>query len=278
VPVAAGPVRVQAGRLAAVIRTAHLARRLLDPDATLGPIDLATAYDIQAEGLALRLAAGERQVGWKIGYTSAAMRAQMRVDAPNFGPLTDRMLLADGDAVGPALTQPRVEPEILVILGDDVPGGAGRDRVAGSVAEARAALEVVDSVWQDYRFRLEDNTADGSSAAHAVVGPPLPEGTDLAGVAVSLTGADGERQEARGDAAFGHPLDAVRWLAGALAAQGGRLRAGDLVLTGGLTAALPLPSGGRISAAFSGAGEVAVRREADVPPLRTATDMTGSGT
>jgi 2-keto-4-pentenoate hydratase len=257
---------------------AHEAGHLLDPGATVGPIDLRTAYAVQAEGLALRLAAGERLVGWKIGYTSAAMRAQMRVDAPNFGPLTDRMLLAGGEPVSTALTQPRVEPEILLILGDDLPGGSDRDQVAYAVGEARGALEVVDSVWRDYRFRLEDNTADGSSAAHAVIGPLLPAGVDLAEVGVTLIGPDGERSEATGAAAFGHPLDALGWLADALAAQGGRLRAGDIVLTGGLTAAVPLPSGARIRADFAGAGEVSVRREAAVPPSRTPADTAETGT
>jgi hypothetical protein len=52
---------------------------------------------------------------------------------------------------------------------------------------ALACLEIVDSVWSGYRFTLEDNTADGSSAAWVVVGPPLPlvagwAGRDISGL------------------------------------------------------------------------------------------------
>ena len=53
-------------------------------------------------------------------------------------------------------------PEIALVLGADL-----------HPAAAHAALEVVDSVWRDYRFSLELNTADGSSAAGVALGPPL---------------------------------------------------------------------------------------------------------
>src|ERR1700745_3399635 len=56
-------------------------------------LSLADAYRVQDQVTALRLAGGERRAGWKLGYTSAVMRAQMGIDAPNFGPLTDAMLL-----------------------------------------------------------------------------------------------------------------------------------------------------------------------------------------
>ena len=41
------------------------------------------AYAIQAAGTELRVGRGETVVGWKLGYTSLAMRAQMGIDHPN---------------------------------------------------------------------------------------------------------------------------------------------------------------------------------------------------
>jgi 2-keto-4-pentenoate hydratase len=55
-----------------------------------------------------------------------------------------------------------------------------------------------------------------------------------------------------GAGADGHPLDAVARLARELAAMDRRLEAGDLVITGGLTAAHPLTPGAGLSACFSG--------------------------
>lgn len=247
---------------AAAIVTAHKERRLLEPFSVGPPLSMAEAYDVQRCVLAARLENGERLIGWKIGYTSSAMREQMGVNEPNFGPLTDAMVLASGEEVDEVLVQPRVEPEILVVLGDALPFSATRVNVAIAVKDVRCALEVVDSVWRDYRFRIEDNTSDGSSAAHVVVGPPVPQETDLSSLGVTLRG-DGEiLGEATGSAAMGHPFDAVRWLNAALLEHGTALRAGDVVLTGGLTAAAPLTPRSKITAGFTGIGEVVISRGA----------------
>ena len=60
---------------------------------------MADAYRIQAMLVQRRFDRGERHIGWKLGYTSLAMREQMGIGEPNFGPLTDAMVVANGDAV-----------------------------------------------------------------------------------------------------------------------------------------------------------------------------------
>jgi 2-keto-4-pentenoate hydratase len=238
---------------AAAARTLHSARRegrtldvLLSSERGLS---LADAYRVQDQVTALRLAGGERRAGWKLGYTSAVMRAQMGIDAPNFGPLTDAMLL-DSPAVLPTgALQPRIEPEIGLRLGRRLAGPCSVSEVLDACDAALACLEVVDSVWSGYRFTLEDNTADGSSAAWVVVGPVMPV-SDLAALPVTLS-VDGEVVESgTGAAASGHPASGVAWLAEQLAERGRALEPGDLVITGGLTSAHPLEPGHRISASF----------------------------
>lgn len=238
------------------IWAARRAGRTLDAEATIGSPDLATAYAIQRALLALRLATGERVIGWKLGYTSAVMRRQMGIDRPNIGPLTDRMGLAPGEAVAEHLVQPRVEPEIGVRLGtalDARQGPVDRHTVAAAVEGAHACLEVVHSTWTGYRFNLEQNTADNASAGQVVIGPRLPLADLMAldTVAVRLSDGSAELGQGKGADADGHPLDAVARLARELAAFDQRLEAGDLVITGGLTAACPLTTGGRLSATFS---------------------------
>ena len=158
-------------QLAEAIWAARQAGRTLDADATVGSPDLATAYAIQRALLGLRLAAGERVVGWKLGYTSEVMRRQMGIARPNIGPLTDRMLQNSGDAVHERLVQPRVEPEIGLRLQtalDARNAPVDRHTVAAAVEGAYACLEVVHSTWIGYRFNLEQNTADNSSAGQVV--------------------------------------------------------------------------------------------------------------
>lgn len=244
---------------AARILDGHARRTTLDPISDRGPLSLEDAYAIQAVVTQARLDRGERVVGWKLGYTSLAMREQMGVDAPNFGPLTDAMLLDDGAAVPAAFTQPRVEPEVALRFAADVPAGADRADVLAAVGSAHAALEVVDSVWTGYRFTLEDNTADGSSAAGVVLGPELPLDR-IADVEVTLL-LDGEPVgTGRGSDASGHPADGVVWLVEQLTVTGTQLRAGDVVITGGLTRAAPLDAGTTIEARFTTGQTVTVTR------------------
>ena len=220
-------------------------------------LSLDDAYRVQDQVTALRLGAGERPAGWKLGYTSAVMRVQMGIDAPNFGPLTDAMLL-DSPAVLPgAELQPRVEPEIGLRLGRRLTAPCSVDQALEACDAALACLEIVDSVWAGYRFTLEDNTADGSSAAWVAVGPSLPL-QDLASLPVTLSVDGAEVERATGAAAGGHPAAGLAWLAGQLATRGLALEPGDLVITGGLTSAQPLRAGGQISAAFGADGSVTV--------------------
>ncbi|MBL8930351.1 MAG: fumarylacetoacetate hydrolase family protein [Kineosporiaceae bacterium] len=248
------------------IWTARTTGALLDPPSAAtgspGPLDLEAAYAVQELLFRRRLARGEHPAGFKLGYTSAAMRAQMGIDEPNSGPLTEPMILA---AAGPGsvvrlpgdLRQPRVEPEVALVLGRDLTEGAP-DAVRAAVTGARAALEVVDSSWHDYRFTLADNTADGSSAAYVVLGEQIPlDRVDR--LPVRLVVGD-TVAEADSSAAMGSPWTALGWLADHLAARGQVVPAGSVVITGGLTAAIPVAPGQRATAVFGEAFEVALTR------------------
>jgi len=215
------------------------------------------AYRAQDRVLAQRLSEGGGRGGWKLGYTSQVMREQMGVHEPNFGPLARGMLLDDGAEVSDGVTQPRVEPEIAAVLGSDVPPDGSADDVRAAVAEWRLALEVVDSVWQDYRFDWALNTADGSSAAFVVLGDRV-EVDDLRAVEVVLERNGDVVGRGSASAAMGDPVEALVWLVGRLSASGDRLRAGDVVITGGLAAAVPFEPGDVVGARVAGRDDVHV--------------------
>ena len=249
--------------LADELWTARQERRLLDVDEVIErrgrDWSMDDAYVVQEMLAQRRLERGERHVGWKLGYTSLAMRAQMGIGEPNFGPLTNAMLLDNGDVVPPTVIQPRVEPEIAVRLGSDLDPAASLAEIAAAVEVTIACLEVVDSVWAGYRFRIEHNTADGSSAAHVVLGDAIAA-HDLSAVTVQLRRNGEEIAAATGAAASGDPLIGIAWLARQLASTGRRLRAGEIIITGGLTAATPLDEGDRVEAVFDGDVVVSCRR------------------
>jgi 2-keto-4-pentenoate hydratase len=242
------------------LATARFDRVGCDPITSSVDLTIDDAYAIQRAGMARRLERGEKLIGWKLGYTSLAMRAQMGIDQPNFGPLTDAMLVAhEGDA-DVALIQPRVEPEIGLRFDESLPRDADLDEVLAAAGEAFACLEIVDSVFPGYRFRLEDNTADGSSAAQVVLGPAITSIDRLDEVTVVLLHNGTEIGSATGRAASGHPAAGVVWLVDQLARQGLRVEAGHIVITGGLTRAVPLDFGDRVEAVFDDETRVAVHR------------------
>ena len=178
------------------------------------------------------------------------MRAQMGIEAPNFGPLTDAMLMES--PARPSLAERcsrGSSPRSGCGWGGVWPGPCSISDVLAACDAALACLEVVDSVWSGYRFTLEDNTADGSSAAWVVVGPVMPV-SDLAALPVALSGDGAVVGTGSGAAAGGHPASGVAWLAEQLAERGQALEPGDLVITGGLTSAHPLEPGHRIGASF----------------------------
>lgn len=167
------------------------------------------------------------------------MREQMGIALPNFGPITDVMLL-QSPATVTRVVQPKVEPEVAVVIGAD--GGFSY----------RAAIEVVDSVWSEYRFTWASNTADGSSATLVVLGPELPSAE-----VDSVLEINGEVvATGHSSAAMGHPDTAMAWLAEQLDARRDAWAPGDVVITGGLTRAQPIAVGDTVVARF---GDVELR-------------------
>ena len=118
------------------------------------------------------------------------------------------------------------------------------NNVLAATAAVVPCLEVVDSRFIDFEFQLEDNIADNSSAALVVLGDAAvpPKGLDLrtCGVVISLDGQ--VAHTATGAAALDHPAEAVAWMADAVSGSRG-LRAGDIVISGGLTPPIDLERG-----------------------------------
>lgn len=249
-------------QLAGRIITARRDRRCLSGDDPENVVSTHLAYDVQSHVVAARADEGRAPSGWKLGYTSAVMREQMGIAEPNLGPLAAHMLLAPDGAIPETVMQPRVEPEIALVLGEDVPvdiaPSISAHDIRAYVSSAHAALEVVDSVWCGYRFTWAQNTADASSAAFVVIGPEVPlDGlSELPGVLERNGEWMGSGQ---GSAAMGDPFAALAWLAGRLAERGDGLRAGQVVITGGMTAAVPLEPGDVVSARI-GSVRVATHR------------------
>jgi 2-keto-4-pentenoate hydratase len=190
------------------------------------------------------------------------MQKAMGVDRPNYGWLTDAMLVHDRVVAMDRVIHPKVEPEIAFLLAADLDGSADAANVIAATAALVPCLEVVDSRFVDFRFALEDNIADDSSAALVVLGDAAvaPDGIDLRTCGVVLTVNGEVAHTAAGAAALDHPAAAVAWMARAVA-EGRGLRAGDIVISGGLTAPVDLAPGMAVRVDIDHIGSASFRTE-----------------
>lgn len=231
-----------------------------DADPSLG---MADGYAVQAELVRLILADGDTIVGYKAGLTSRPMQQMLGVGQPDYGPVLASTLYGDGDDVrADRFIAPKLEAEIVLVLGADLRGpGVTVDAARAAVSGAAAALEIVDSRFVDWRIKLADTVADLASNGAAVISSRVVpvEDFDVRLVGMVLT-RDGELVDTgAGAAALGDPCAVVAWLANTLALDGVGLRAGHVVMTGALHAAVPMRAGETYRAEFDRLGPIGVR-------------------
>ena len=236
---------------------------------TLGSqISLPDAYARQHEfisGFADRT--GLQLTGFKISMTNAADQVAVRASEPAYGYLTSAHLAEGRDEIHLASSNhPLVEPELIFRTGRDIDASFSAADIT-QICDVTAGLEVpicrlkgwwpLDDVPQ---LSLSDFILDNAGAGRVVHGSNWRPATelDLPAVSVTVSTPDGAVHTGQGSRVLENPLNAMRWLAGALARSGQVIPAGSLVSSGTFMPPIrAIP--GRFSAEFSqGLGAVAV--------------------
>jgi 2-keto-4-pentenoate hydratase len=226
-------------------------------------LDMADGYAVQQELVSLLLADGDRVIGHKVGLTSKPMQELIGVDSPDYGPVLASVLYLDGDTIPRAeFIAPRIEAEIVFVLGERLHGpGVTVTAARAAIAGAVAGVEIVDSRIVDWRIRLADTVADlASQGAVAVSSKIVPlDGFDARLLGVTLTRNGEVVDTGAGAAALGDPVAVVAWLANVLGEKGVSLEPGQLIMTGGLHAAVQMNEGDVFRAEFDRLGPITVR-------------------
>src|SRR5260370_4068173 len=150
--------------LVARVRQARTRRKTTAWQAATVGLDLEGAYRIQA-------ASGENRElkGYKFGLISPAKQAQMGISAPIYGRVYSEMLLESPVHLS-RFIQPKIEPELAVVLRDDLPTrvlpGAARLAVDGIYLW----VDFLDSIWEGYRFSIAEVVADNASGGGFLLG------------------------------------------------------------------------------------------------------------
>jgi 2-keto-4-pentenoate hydratase len=223
------------------------------------------AYAVAGINIQRRMQEGARIVGRKIGLTSKAVQKQLGVDQPDYGILLDTMELLSGATIDMAsLVQPKAEAEIALVADRDMDQeGLSWGQFLTSIAYALPAIEIVDSVIENWSITLADTIADNASCGSYVLGLEPRKITDVSlihsGMALSRNGA--VAATGSGAACLDSPLLSAYWLARKMIAGGSPIRAGEVILTGALGPMIALAAGDRIEVEIGGVGSV--RCEAD---------------
>lgn len=241
-------------------RRAPIAR----PSAALPAFSVAEAYAVQQLNIAHRLTHGERVAGRKIGLTSLAMQEQLGVDSPDFGVITDAMVIGnDGSFDACELIAPRIEAEFAFRLSVDLAPGPSAAQLIAAIDGVAVALEIIDSRIAGWDIGLVDTIADNASSARIVCGAFAVATPELLGAlpdtVISLHRDDEPIASGPGSAVLGDPLVSLQWLADALGELGDGFSAGDIVLAGAVAKAADLTPGSSWRASAPGLNPVTLR-------------------
>ncbi len=205
------------------------------------------------------LADGAHQVGWKIGFNTAAIQQALGLSEPVVGYLLDRGVTADGATVSLAgWTAPAVEVEVAVRVGDD-----------GGVGGLAPALELVDL---DISFAdIEPVLAANICQRGVVFGDEVP-GVDPWAVVANVTrertagdgdgdgdGAESGQLVAQEGRISQDPAATVDFVRSFLAAHGSSLEPGHRIIAGSVVPPIAVAPGDSLDVDFGPLGRLSVR-------------------
>lgn len=229
----------------------------IDPFTARAPgFDLAAAYAVARRVCDARRREGFTTVGRKIGFTNSSLWDVYGVREPIWGYMYDRTVvqLEAGDARCGlrAFCEPKIEPEIVFGLRAAPKPTADLSAMLDSIEWVAHGFEIVQSHFPGWKFEAPDTIADGGLHGRLLVGPRQPLsrlGTDplasFRSFSLTLSRNGAVAETGQGSNVLGSPVAALSHLVSVLAKQpeSEKLRAGDIVTTGTITAAYPVASG-----------------------------------
>ncbi len=223
-----------------------------------------------------KVAAGERIIGWKVGFGAPAAMRTLRIGSPLIGFLAERARIDSGTAVSlHGWIRPAAEAEVAVYLGSAVPGGADRETAHAAITAIGPAIELadVDSAPDD----VERILAGDIYQRHVMLGArdATRAGGRLDGLVARVSRNGAEVASIAGaavQALTGDHIDIVRHVADVLDALGERLGAGQFIITGSITPPLWVQAGESLRFELAPVGSLEVSFAHEATPRR---DVTG---
>ena len=224
-------------------------------------LDADLAYQVQDRLIELKCKEEKTRImGRKLGLTSKAKQKMIGVHEPSYGVLLESMQLFEGEPISISpFIHAKVEPEIAFVFDKEV---SGPHVTIAEILEATAyiapALEIIDSRFEKFSFTLADAIADNSSSSRFIIGEKFykPDLVDLRLMGMVFKKNGEVIETGAGAAVMGHPARAIAWMANKLRKTGQSIKAGEVVLSGAISASATIAPGDYFSASFDGIGSI----------------------
>jgi 2-keto-4-pentenoate hydratase len=231
-----------------------------EPDLTIEE-----AYRIQF-GLMKRLVAeGDAIVGYKAAYTTLAMQQQKGSGAG--GPIAGAILRSANVPEGQPIrfvpnSRNAVEAEVAILLKQDLQGpNVTATDAMRATAGLLPAIEVAVGPPGGGERSRQMVIATHKTLGCIIVGGPLHSPRDLdlrlEGMVMEINGKI--RGSATAVEVMGNPFNSVAFIANMAAANGERLRAGMILMTGSIIASIPVSAGDDVRIQFTRLGTIVAR-------------------
>ena len=232
------------------------------PSASCGGLEIQDGYAIQMLNAKNRVEQGERIIGKKIAFGTPAAQKANGLTSPAFGQIFSHHHLAEGQPISTStLNAPKLEAEILFVMGEDLQGpGITAIDVLRATEYLMPSFELVsgriDPNGRTTADAIADNVGIGKLITGSVLVPAL--GLDLKQISLVLEKNGAVVSSSSSSLVMGSPVNAVVWLVNALAEYGMPLQRGEVVLTGTVCPIQEIAAGDVFTAHFSELGSVTV--------------------
>lgn len=210
-------------------------------------LDLAQAYQLQSAVTELRVARGERVIGYKVGCTSPTIRTQLGIDHCVSG----RLYATEQHPTGVALSRSgfanlAIEGELAVELSQQPhERHFHADEIPECVARVFPVIELHNHLMRGKQPSAGELIANnalhaGFVAGHGFRRDELKDRQVLDEATLSISAGDQLLDRCAGPALVRTIVSSLRWLTEVIRSRGQRLDAGQIVLTGSLPSLIPI--------------------------------------
>jgi len=193
---------------------------------------------------------GGEVIGRKIGFTNRSIWPIYNVHEPMWGAMTNQTVeycsIERAKVSLSKFCEPRIEPEIVIGLSKASPRNPSIADIVSCVEWIAPGFEIVDSIYPNWDFALNDTIACGGLHGKLIIGqkldPPKNLDQSLNNLKVTLSLDSKIIEKGRGANVLDGPISALKYLQEGISKNQAEaeLKAGDIVTTGTLTDAKPI--------------------------------------